>query len=130
MTIYFLCVLIAFLLNYLPKVPTAWFMNKVDSGYDNRYPRDQQAKLTGMGKRALGAHLNSFEIFPAFAAAVIIAHITGANVEILNYLSIAFVVSRIFYIAFYLLNLHLIRSTVWTIGFGIVIWIFLLGSSN
>lgn len=126
MTTYFLCVLIAFLLSYLPKIPTAWAMYKLDNRYDNNHPRGQQERLTGFGKRAYSAHMNSFEIFPAFAAAVIIAHITGVNAEILNQLSIGFVASRVLYIALYLVNYSFLRSTVWAVGTGIVVWIFLL----
>ena len=41
--------------------------------FTNRAPRVFQSKLTGMAARAHWAHLNSFEAFPPFAAAVLIA---------------------------------------------------------
>ena len=43
-------------------------------GFNNNRPRDFQAGLTGFRQRAHWAHLNSFEAFPPFAAAVVMAH--------------------------------------------------------
>ncbi len=126
MTIAFACICIAFLVSYLPKIPTAIAMYRMDKRYDNNYPRDQQSRLTGFGKRAYSAHLNSFEIFPGFAAAVILSHISLGSSDTLDNLSIAFVLSRLVYIGLYLADLATLRSLVWTIGFGIVIAIFLL----
>lgn len=126
MTIAYFCILLAFLTIYLAKVPTAIAMYKLDNHYDNSHPREQQARLTGWGKRAASAHYNSFEIFPAFAASIIIANITHSNLEWLNILSITFVISRLFYIGLYLCNYNTLRSAVWGIGFFSVIGIFLL----
>jgi uncharacterized MAPEG superfamily protein len=126
MTIAYFCILLAFLTIYLAKVPTAIAMYKLDNRYDNSHPRDQQFRLTGWGKRAASAHYNSFEIFPAFAVSVIIANIINSNMEWLNILSITFVISRLFYIAFYIYDYNSLRSAVWGIGFFSVIGIFLL----
>ena len=41
-------------------------------GYDNRAPRAGIEQLTPRQQRAYWAHLNAFEAFPPFAAAVII----------------------------------------------------------
>lgn len=125
MTVAIYCIIFAFILSYLPKIPVAIAMYKLDNRYDNNYPRDQQARLTGFGKRALSAHLNSFEIFPAFAAAVIVAHIVTGPSSLVDNLAVAFVLSRIVYIILYLANLAWLRSLVWAIGFFIVLAIFL-----
>src|SRR3546814_10004956 len=45
--------------------------------FDNAAPRDYFEQSTGWRKRAHWAQLNSFEAFPAFAAAVIIAQIAA-----------------------------------------------------
>jgi uncharacterized MAPEG superfamily protein len=116
MTTPFVCVLIAFLLIYLPKVPLSVAMAKLPGGYDNKDPRAQQAKLEGMGARARGAHYNGFEAFPPFAAAVIIAHLAGAADHRASILAIAFVVARSLYIAAYLADLDYLRSAIWGIG--------------
>jgi uncharacterized MAPEG superfamily protein len=64
-----ICVLIAGLMPYL------WTAVAKATGprYDNRNVRDWQAQLEGLPKRAHAAHLNSFEAFPFFAAAVLAA---------------------------------------------------------
>jgi uncharacterized MAPEG superfamily protein len=117
MTTPFICVLIAFLLIYVPKGPLSLAMARQPGGYDNEDPRAQQAKLEGMGARARGAHYNGFETFPPFAVAVIIAHLAGAADHRASILAIAFVVARALYIAAYLANLDYLRSAVWVIGF-------------
>lgn len=120
----FFCVFLAFIMNYLTKLPVGMAMAKAPQGYNNREPRDQQASLTGWGKRALGAHLNGFEIFPAFAAAVIIAHIAGMNENTLSMFCLTFIASRIVYIFLYLANRSTLRSLVWGVGLWCVAAIF------
>jgi len=122
----FLCVFLTFLLNYCVKIPVMMAMGKEPGGYDNRYPRDQQAKLTGWGKRAVSAHLNGFEAFPAFAAAVIMGHLAGVNASHLSILSITFLLSRIAYVGLYLANKSSLRSAVWALGFLCIGAIFVL----
>lgn len=91
-------------------------MGKQPGGYDNKYPRGQQAELSGWGKRALGAHLNGFEIFPAFAAAVVIGTMAQVDPNWLMILSLFFLVSRIIYLILYLMNLSTLRTTIWILG--------------
>lgn len=104
-----ICLLIAGLLPY------AWgSLSKVaGTRYDNADVRGWQSRLTGLPQRAYAAHLNSFEAFPLFAAAVIAALLTGANLERLAQLSIAYVCLRVLYGLVYLANLASIRSLVW-----------------
>lgn len=116
MTTPFICILIAFLLIYVPKVPLSLAMAKQPGGYDNKDPRAQQAKLDGFGARARGAHYNAFEAFPPFAAAVFVAHLAGAADHRATILSVAFVVARAAYVAAYLANLDYLRSAIWGIG--------------
>ena len=78
MTIPLFCILIGDVLPMVAKVPVAMAM-KQEGAYDNHLPREQQARLSGWGKRALAAHLNAFEAFPVFAAAVLVAHVGGGD---------------------------------------------------
>lgn len=126
MTIPFLCVLIACALCYAPKLPLSVAQARRAEGYDNRHPRAQQDKLEGWGARARGAHLNSFESFPAFAAAVFVAHLAGADPRRAALLSIVFVVSRAVYIIVYIADLPRLRSTVFTLGMMSILALFLL----
>lgn len=127
MTTPFLCVLIAFLLIFLPKVPLSIAMAKQPGGYDNKRPREQQAKLEGWGARARAAHYNAFEAFPPFAAAVIVAHLGGAGSDHrATVLAVAFVVARALYVAAYLADLDYLRSAIWGIGLLCTVALFCL----
>jgi len=116
MTVPFVCVFIAFLMIYLAKIPVGIAMNRLPGGYDNHLPRDQQAQLTGWGKRAMGVHQNSFEAFAPFAAAVLVAHVGGANPRTSAYLAVGFILARLVYAALYLADLASLRSSVWFVG--------------
>ena len=115
MSILVYCLFIAALLPYLSKIPVAYAMHKAN-GYDNRYPREQQAGLTGFGARALAAHQNSFESLLVFATAVITAIATQHVTITTQYLAVTYIVTRLLYHIFYLVNLSTLRSAVWFIG--------------
>lgn len=116
MSIPFWCVFIAALLIYLAKVPVAKAMSAEGSGYDNNHPRAQQGRLTGLGARAYAAHLNSIEIFPLFAAGVLMAHTTQVFGWWVDLLAILFIVTRVLYLVFYWRDIATLRSTVWVVG--------------
>jgi uncharacterized MAPEG superfamily protein len=124
MTIAYWCVLVAAL---LPFVFTA-IAKFSGPGFNNRRPRDFQSQLTGMRARAHWAHLNSFEAFPPFAAAVIIAHQLAAPQGSVDALAVAFIVARLAYGALYIADLQLMRSIVWTIGLGCVVALFVISA--
>jgi uncharacterized MAPEG superfamily protein len=110
MTIPFWCVLVAGVLPYV-WVTIAARERRVQFGAaDNKLPRAQEAKLTGVGARAMGAHNNAFEALPFFAAAVVIAHICGADPAWSAGFAIAFVVFRIAHGVLYLMDIDTLRS--------------------
>jgi uncharacterized MAPEG superfamily protein len=115
-----ICVLIAGLLPYF------WtaVAKVLGPRYDNRHVREWQAKLTGPALRAHYAHLNAFEAFPFFAAAVLAAIAAHADMQRVAMLSIAFVVSRVVYGLVYLWDVAALRSLVWFAGLGCVVAIF------
>ncbi len=122
MDISILCVLLAAIMPYI-LVAYAKFSEK---GYDNHLPREHMDKKEGVIKRAYAAHLNSFEAFPAFAAVVILGHFAGVSMVALSLLSVLFIVCRIFYGIFYILDKASLRSTVWFIGLIVVITMYIL----
>lgn len=81
--------------------------------FNNRKPRQWQASLEGLPARAHAAHLNAFEAFPLFAAAVIIAQMQGAAQGPVDGLAVLFVAFRIAHSLAYLADTHLLRSAVW-----------------
>ena len=96
--------------------------------YNNYSPRDFLEKQEGFRKRAHWAQLNSFEAFPMFAAAVIIAHLTGGEQGYIDTLAMAFIAIRVVYGVMYVANLAALRTLVWTAGLACVIALFAAGA--
>src|SRR5476649_2954931 len=94
-------------------------------GYDNSAPREFLEKLQGKSKRAHYAQLNSFEAFPVFAAAVIIAHLADVPQTHITILAVVFIIFRILYGISYILDRSNLRSTVWFGGFFCVLGLFI-----
>ena len=123
MTIAYWCVLIAALLPFAATV-----VAKVGGErYSNRYPRAWLESQQGFRARANAAQSNSFEAFPFFAAAVIIAHLMQAPQARIDLLALIFVAARIAYLVCYVADWHWVRSAVWFVGFVSCIAIFLSG---
>ncbi len=124
MTTAYWCVLAAALLPFL-FTGIAKFSGP---GFNNYKVRDFQAGLTGWRQRAHWAHLNSFEAFPPFAAAVIIAHVAGAPQDRVDLLALAFIGCRLVYAALYIANKAPLRSIVWALGLACVIGLFVVAA--
>lgn len=121
MALCYWCVLAAALMPYL------WTaVAKVGArGYDNNAPRQFAESLAGIRQRANWAQYNSFEAFPAFAAGVIIAQLSGVEAVLLNALAVAFVVARLIYGVCYLYNQASLRSVFWFLGILIMVALYL-----
>lgn len=115
MSISFWCVFISALLIFIARIPVAKAM-KEQGGYDNQLPREQQARLTGLGARALAGHQNSFEAFMLFAAAVLMAHTTQTQGFVIDTLAIVFVCARCVFLLCYWADLAWQRSVAWVVG--------------
>jgi uncharacterized MAPEG superfamily protein len=126
MTVPFTAVAVAFALLFLTKIPVGVAQGKRPEGYNNRRPRDQQAELVGWGRRALGAHMNGFESFPAFACAVLVSHVAHADPQWSAILAVTHVVSRVGYTAAYIADVHLLRTALWGIGTACTFGLFVL----
>jgi len=120
MTVAYWCLFAAIFLPYL------WvIIAKARPGYDNRAPRAQLEAAKGFRQRANWAHLNAFEAFPPFAAAVIVAHQLQATQALVDGFALAFLALRLAHGACYLMNRAGLRSLVWGGGFICVIGLFL-----
>jgi uncharacterized MAPEG superfamily protein len=126
MTIAFWCVLIAGLLPY-----AAIAIAKSDKSYlrNNHQPREWEAGLKGRQARAHAAHLNTFEAFPLFAAGVLVAAFCKAPQGIIDAIAIAFIVTRVAYIACYVGDKATLRSLVWMVGLGLSIALFFIAAA-
>jgi uncharacterized MAPEG superfamily protein len=94
-------------------------------GFDNRNPRDWLSRQDGFRRRANAAQQNSFEAFPLFAAAVIVASLAGAPQPRVDLLAVVFVLARLFYTAFYVADFSTLRSLAWFVGIGSAVAIFI-----
>ncbi len=124
MTIAYWCVLFAALMPYV----LTGYAKASARGYDNRAPRDWQSRLEGRSARAHWAHLNAFEAFPFFAAAVIIAHLAGAEQAVIDALALGFIGARLVYSVLYIAGIARLRSVVWALGFFATIALFVVAA--
>ena len=95
-------------------------------GRGNHAPRDWAQSLDGFRRRAYAAHLNHFEAFPLFAAAVLVAATQGAPMATVNSLALTVVATRLVYTACYLADLATVRTLVWGAGWLLTVAIFVL----
>lgn len=117
MTLAYWCVVIAMFLPWI-----AAYYAKKSAGFsstDNHHPREFLAHAQGKAARANAAQQNGYEIFAPFAAAVIIAHVTGNAAQLtINCWSMLFILSRFGYFLMYINDKAFARSCLW--GLGIV----------
>ena len=105
---------VAAVLVYLPFLLVAY--GRLQAGYDTSAPRAIFDKLPSYAQRATWAHQNSFESFGLFAAAALMAYVTQVDSASAAYAAIAYLVARLLFSLFYILNLPLLRSLMFGIG--------------
>ena len=92
---------------------------------DNREPRVGYAALPdGAQRRAYAAQQNSFEIFPFFALAVLVAVLEGADGPVLNALASLWVLLRVGYVIAYIKDMSGVRSGLFAAGIVVAAIIF------
>lgn len=94
------------------------------SARDNHQTRVWQSQLTGWRQRAHWAHQNSFEAFPPFAAAAILAHLGAPGSATAAGAAWGFVAARVAYSACYIADLAALRSLVWFASVGCILALF------
>jgi uncharacterized MAPEG superfamily protein len=108
------CIAAAAVLIYVPYGVAAYARKQV--GFDPAMPRAGFDKLPDYAQRATCAHQNAFETFMVFAAAALMAYVSGVTAPIAGWAAIAFVVSRFFYAIFYMVGIPKLRSLMFGIG--------------
>ncbi|TAE54953.1 MAG: MAPEG family protein [Nostocales cyanobacterium] len=104
----------AAILIYVPYLLVA--LGRAQVGYDISAPRAMFDKLPAYAQRATWAHQNSFEAFMIFAAAALMAYVTGVNSQSGVLAAIAFVIARLLYSVFYITNIPILRSLMFGIA--------------
>ncbi|HHJ1296043.1 MAPEG family protein [Pseudomonas sp. P1B16] len=128
MTVALWCILIALALP-----PLCALIAKVSSGRfglkDNHDPRAFLDTLSGLPRRAHAAQQNSYEAFPAFAAAVLVADIVGNAEQVTqDVLGVMYITSRLLYIICYLADWAALRSLVWFAGLALIVSFFVVSA--
>ncbi|MBD2509886.1 MULTISPECIES: MAPEG family protein [unclassified Nostoc] len=115
MIIFLYSIAAAVVLIYLPFLVVAYARVRIGKEM-LATPRAMLDKLPPYAQRATWAHQNTFEAFMVFAAAALMAYVTGVNSSTAQVAAIAFVVARFLYSIFYILNIPLLRSLMFAIG--------------
>ncbi|MDB9486802.1 MAPEG family protein [Dolichospermum circinale CS-537/01] len=107
-------IVVAAVLIYVPYLLVAFA--RVQIGYDLSAPRAMFDKLPPYAQRATWAHENSFEGFMVFAAAALMAYVTGVHSPQGGNAAIIFIIARLLYSIFYIANIPLLRSLMFGIA--------------
>ncbi|MFB2938036.1 MAPEG family protein [Aerosakkonemataceae cyanobacterium BLCC-F154] len=109
------CIAVAIVLVYVPFLLVAFA--RVNLGTEAlATPRAMVDKLPAYAQRATWAHQNSFEALMIFAPAALMAYITGVSSTLAIFAGLTFLVARLFYSVFYILNVPLLRSLMFAIA--------------
>ena len=116
-------------------LPYIWFgiatpLRKAEFGHaDNDLPRLQEAKQTGRGARAMGAHANAFEALAVWAPAVLAAHATNPASTVAPKLAVAWMVVRIVHGIVYISGVAGVRSAMFGIGLICTVLMYLVAGN-
>lgn len=108
MTLALWCILVAAFLPYPFTLAAKW-----SRSFNNAAPRDYLETTEGWRRRAHWTQLNSFEAFPAFAAAVLTAHMVKGPDGTADLLAMAFIGFRVLYGLCYVGDKATLRSVMW-----------------
>ncbi len=122
------CLMIVALIPWVLALLASYLRGRQLGRVDNHHPRIQVTEVTGVAARAYAAQMNAWEALGFFTAAVVTAHLAGADPVLSARAAILFLVARLFHAAFYLGNLAGLRSLATVVGLGSGIWLFTLAA--
>ena len=128
MTTPFWCLLIALLIPIALAGMGGFFRMRQFGTLDNKHPRQQAAQLEGAGARCMAAQQNAWEALAIFTAAVMVAHLAGADPGRSATAAQLFIGARVLHAVFYLANIDWARTLIFFVGLGSCIWLFVLAS--
>lgn len=123
------CLAIVALLPYVLSFAGGYFRMRQFGAIDNKHPRLQQARLEGIGARALASQQNAWEALGFFTAVLAVLHLANpeaARGSTAATLSLVFLATRVAHPVLYLANLDMLRSLVFLVGLGCGIWLLVL----
>jgi uncharacterized MAPEG superfamily protein len=86
--------------------------------FDNANPRSPRFYQKPIRRRVLGAHLNGLETFPFFAVSVLLAEFRHSPQMWIDDLAIAFLLTRLAFVAAYIGNRATLRTILWNAAMG------------
>ena len=98
--------------------------------YDNHNPREWLAKQTGYRARANAAQANCFEAFPLYAVGVLLAMLSDVEMDQVELCAGIFILARVAYIAFYLMDNDKMRSLAWLVGVASTVALYVSSASQ
>ena len=98
--------------------------------YDNHNPREWLAKQTGYRARANAAQANCFEAFPLYAVGVLLAMLSDVEMDQVELCASIFILARVAYVAFYLMDNDKMRSLAWLVGVASTVALYVSSASQ
>lgn len=102
------------LLVYVPFFAVGY--GRFTVGYDKSAPRAMLAKLPAYAQRATWAHENAFESLILYAPAALMAYVTQQQTTVAFGAATAYLVARLLYPVFYILDVPLLRSLMFAVA--------------
>lgn len=129
MTTPFWCLLFASLMPYVLAGAGGYLRVKQLGSLDANHPRVQAYELRGIAARAQAAQQNAWEALAVFGAAVVVAHLAGADPGWSATAALVFVVARILHAVFYIADQAPLRTLVFLVGWACSLTLFGLAIS-
>jgi uncharacterized MAPEG superfamily protein len=120
----FWCLLAVAAIPYLLAGIGAYLRVQQLGSLDANHPRLQALELRGAAARAYASQQNAWEALALFGAAVMVAHLAGADPGQSALASILFVVARSLHPVMYIGDLAPLRTLVFVVGLGCCLWLF------
>jgi uncharacterized MAPEG superfamily protein len=129
MTVPFWCLVIAAFLPYVLSGVGGYCKTKQFGSVDIKNPRQQAAKLEGLGSRVQAAQDNAWEALAVFTVAVFIAHLAGADPQASATAAMLWVGARIAHPIIYMMDIGPLRTLAFVVALGAVIWLLVLAAN-
>ena len=123
------CLVFVAFLPYLLAFTSSYFKMQQFGKIDNKNPRQQTARLEGIGARVAAAQANAWEALAVFGVVVIVAHLAHADPEASATAAMVYLATRIAHPVLYLANQATLRTLVFTVGLGCIARLIQLASA-
>ena len=128
MTLTLWCLFMTSLIPILAAVTGSAARLKQPGGLDNKNPRQQIARMEGIGARAYAAQANAWEALALFTVAVLINHLAGGAAGPSGTLALIFVAARLAHLGAYLADQDKLRSLSFGLAFFCCVGLVVLGA--